>query len=206
MWYDTIRMGIGLVLLLIVWRLMIKSPIVNKKTTTIKLSVIGLVLTIALTLTPFENLFYTFPTLQSVFNYTQTEEIKLFVNGEKSSFVLYGGGASSSLHKMYARVEDGYKIDTSVPKLVLMKSENSSTFMVYQYQNTDDYYVYVISRSDENSADISDNISSEFKQLVGLQEQTQRYYITSLTYVNDIDENYEITVNGNVVAVGRDIN
>lgn len=165
--------------------------------------VILCVLTIALvTLSafiPFENLFVTFPTPEAAFKYVnfENEDVKLVVPGNESALIV-GENRGTNTYLIIPKDENGWKIGLgSNTKRVVYKVTNNIIVTVYQYKNTDDYYITLFSLGTSGDvAQVADNRGSKF--IPFKQDNTEfaeSSYMFS-AYVSKFDNRYRLIVNG----------
>ena len=143
---------------------------------------ISIIFMIVLAFIPFENLFITFSSPEKAFHYYQGSKtkVKLVVKGKDSDLVI------------------GEDDDTHISHTYGMY--NSTSVDVYQYKNTNDYFVAIF---DTNGGDsqITDSFNSKFSSLVQPIDVLEKTYVTYYTNIQDFTDEYWVNVNGEKIIV-----
>ncbi len=193
--FGLIRVLIG-VIFFIIYLLIAKITKLNLKKRHYILSVFAsIVLITVLAFVPFENLFVTFSSPKAVFNYMNfgKSEIKLIVTGNKTAFVI--GGENTNKLLIVPKTENGWKIGTGYKtQKAYSKITDDLIIDVYQYQNTDDYYIAVY-KINGGQFDITDSNDSVFYPLGNTSFYT--YY----AYIPKYNSHYWILVNGEKIVL-----
>lgn len=121
----------------------------------------------------------------------------LVVEGEESAWVL-GDEVSDIIPKSGT----GWKLSLvgDLKTIITNISLNGIGFWVYQYKDSEDYYI-MVSDPKGGAADVTDNRNSEFYYLTDDSNTLDLTYYTYYAYVNNIDDEYTLIVNGEVIPV-----
>ncbi len=151
---------------------------------------------------PFENLFITFSSPEKVFNYCYTKKTKakLVVEGKDSDLVI-GEDDDAHIYLIVPKVANGWKIGMwTNTKLISYEMYNSISVDVYQYKNTNDYFVSILDMNGGYSQ-ITDSFQSEFSALEQPMDVLEKTYVTYYTNIQDFTDEYWINVNGEKIIV-----
>lgn len=147
---------------------------------------------------PFENLFVTFDSPITAYNYYHVGDtaIDVRIDGENSSYVIDCESESKSTYFIIPKVEDGWKLPTLLNnQFVAFASSDKITADVIQYKNTKDYYVVIDTNVEGLS--ISDDYNTEFRSSIIYDNYGVITKILYYAYIPYFDSQYTITVNGN---------
>ena len=154
-----------------------------------------LIAAIMLSLCRIENVFYTFPTVESVAAYVCGDDVNCIVDGKSSSLILYTDEDSYTM-MIAPRQKSGYKIGTDIrTKRVLEYLGDGYAVYILEYMGIEDHYIYIAGRSDTSEVSVEDSCHSkfvEFKEenvfgnvkftdyqaLVFIEEYTEGYVVT----------------------------
>lgn len=201
MLFGLFRLIFGIAIFVILYFLIKKSHSKHKKLYLIINFFVSVAISTILALIPIENSFMTFSSLESVYDYTHIENIELVVNGEQTDFVVSTLMRNEYNYSIFPKTDKGWKIGmASDIKSVSTSLYGGASINVYRYKNSNDYYVSVYN-SDGGPLEITDDRGSVFQST----EQTvyklnQTYYIY-YAYVNSLDDQYELIINGNTVKI-----
>ncbi len=151
---------------------------------------------------PFENLFITFSSPEKVFNYCYTKKtkVKLVVEGKDSDLVI-GEDDDAHIYLIVPKVANGWKIGMwTNTKLISYEMYNNISVDVYQYKNTNDYFVSILDMNGGYSQ-ITDSFQSEFSALEQPIDVLEKTYVTYCTNIQDFTDEYWINVNGEKIIV-----
>ncbi len=194
MTYSSVRMLIGLIILIFFIVKVVKDNGKKKGTAIAFMIVFYMILTSLSSLLPVENLFISFPSVESVFDYTDSGDIKTVVEGEESALVIYENEDSFS-SIVLPKTDDGYKIGTFFSHSTLSKTTTLNAMItVDQASGTQDYYVEVSPTKNNFPVEVSDNRDSVFEIYISENETTTNLY--HYVYVKDLDESYQIIIDG----------
>ena len=179
-----------------------KSNLVNKRKWIILSIFMSVCLCVLSCIGPIENAFITFPTIESAYKYYYSNEgnIKLIVGGKESDLVIgQKDNDNTKLIAIMPKTNYGWKIGTGVDvnRVTSTITYDVSTD-VYQYKNSDDYYI-IIDSVKGCELEISDNRNSKFDCLSGNNKNNQSHY-AYCSYVHCFDEDYVITVDGKPIS------
>lgn len=140
--------------------------------------------------------FIPFSSPENAYKYVYGGETFIVVEGIESDYII-GNKDAKYLNKS----EKGWKvpiINISVTKG--MKRIDSTTIYVSQYNFSDDYYVTVLD-SENNTLELKDNRNSTFYKSNNEENDSNMKSCIYYTYVNKINNEYVITVNGEDVKL-----
>ena len=164
--------------------------------------VIAAIFSIIFMFIPFENLFITFSSPEKVFNYCYTKKTKakLVVEGKDSDLVI-GEDDDAHIYLIVPKVANGWKIGMwTNTKLISYEMYNSISVDVYQYKNTNDYFVSILDMNGGYSQ-ITDSFQSEFSALEQPMDVLEKTYVTYYTNIQDFTDEYWVNVNGEKIIV-----
>lgn len=177
----------------------IKSNIVNKRKWIVTSFLMSIVLVGLSYIGPIENAFITFPTAESAYNYSKEGSVKYIIEGEESDLAIgkkENDKAYANILAIIPKTNDGWKLSTLGDlKRVTSSSLRGVSIDVYQYKNSDDYYIMVYCFNG-SELDIKDNRNSNFGCYESYNKDIKNYY----SYIHCFDEEYVITVDGNPIS------
>ena len=198
--YGLIRLCIGCIVFGCI-KLKFKELIKTRRHK-IYILVIAAIFSIIFMFIPFENLFITFSSPEKVFNYCYTKKtkVKLVVEGKDSDLVI-GEDDDAHIYLIVPKVANGWKIGMwTNTKLISYEMYNSISVDVYQYKNTNDYFVSILDMNGGYSQ-ITDSFQSEFSALEQPIDVLEKTYVTYYTNIQDFTDEYWINVNGEKIIV-----
>ena len=148
---------------------------------------------------PVEKLFLRFDSPNEAYEYTNSADILLMVDGNESTFVI-GESKDAINHLIVPKSEnDSWKIGiiTDIKRVQSNLYENAS-INIYRYNNSQDYYIELISLQPGN-VDVSDSIGTDFSSLereVGPNGET---YVIYYAFLDNLPDSYKVTLGGNVI-------
>lgn len=171
-----------------------RSHIIRKRQWYLISFIIVTILTTLSALVPIENAFITFPSLESAYSYTHLEEAKLIVNGNKTDFVI-GQKGDTYTYTIIPKSDKGWKLTrgTDIKQTNNIVHEGYIIY-VYQYKNSDDYYITVLDTKGGESK-ITDNHNSKFYYLNKTNSTLNQTFYTYYAYINNLDDQYTIEIN-----------
>ena len=200
--YSYIRLIIVIVLFFVEIYLQNKSKIIKLGNKYIFWTlIINLVFLLALGFMPVEKLFLRFDSPNEAYEYTESADILLTVDGNESTLVI-GESKNSINHLIVPKSEnDSWKIGiiTDIKRVQSNLYENAS-INIYRYNNSQDYYIELIALH-EGDIDISDSLGTDFYQLervVGVNSDT---YIICYGYINSLPDFYNVVMNGETIEL-----
>ena len=200
MFFAIIRIIFGSIAFIICFLLIRKSQVIHKHRWSIVALVVAVILTTISALIPFENAFITFSSPASSYNYNNSGNVKLIVDGEKTDFVV-GVKGDADVYLIIPKSSDGWKLGMGLDtKRTFQTISNGIVIYMYQYKNTDDYYITILD-TNGGSTDIADNRNSEFRYLEKFNDTLGKSFFTYYAYINNYDDQYVVTVNGNSIKI-----
>lgn len=149
---------------------------------------------------PFENVFVTFSTPESAFSYANLGNVKLVIDGSKTNFVVAEKG-DTNIYSIIPKTEKGWKLSVGIDtKNIIQKVCNGIVIYVYQYKNTDDYYITIFD-TNGGPLGVADSYNSEFSYSTRIDEHLNETFYTYYTYVQELDNQYCLTVNGRSISL-----
>ena len=199
--FYTIRAIIGIVLFIICLIIINKKRfLAHKRRLTIVSFIMVLLLTTVTFFVPVENLFITFPTLESSYKYNNSNCIDLIVDGEKSAFVV---GSQNDIDNYFIvpKSNDGWKLGMGFNKKIIEKKILDDIIIyLYQYKGTNDYYITIFNVK-RDSLNISDSINSKFQYTEKYNNVECKNYYAYFAYIGNLNYNYTLTVNGKTIKM-----
>lgn len=203
MFYVTVRIILCVIIFAICLFIANKSKLQKKKVLKSAIVIVCLALCIAFNFIPFENLFVTFPTAQSSYKYTSSGDADIIINGEETDLVISDKDNGNNNVLIIPKTKDGWKIGRAVDtKLTAYKNSNGVSIRVYQYKDSQDFYV-VLTDINNNLKSVSDSINSKFESREIINSSNDLYY-EYFAYVNNLDENYSLKFNEKIVYINQE--
>jgi hypothetical protein len=185
-------------IVLIICFLIIKKSAVIKKSRWYSISFIVAFLLYSLSCwVPVENAFITFSSPESAFRYTNSGDVMLVVEGEESAWVL-GDEFSDIIPKSGSRWK--FSIAGDLNTIISDISLNGIDFSVDHYMDSDDYYI-TVTNPNGGVIDVTDNRNSKFFHIEKYNNMLDITYYIYYAYVHDLDDEYTLIVNGEVITV-----
>lgn len=200
MLFAIIRLAFWSIAFIISFLLIKKSRVINKRRWSIVAFFVAVILITISALIPIENALITFSSPKSAYNYNNSGNVKLIVDGEKTDFVV-GEKGDADVYAIIPKANGGWKIGMGLDtKRIIQTISDGITIYVYQYKNTSDYFITVFDAKG-GSSDITDNHNSEFKCLEKTNSTLGKTFYTYYAYINNFDAQYSLTVNGNSIQI-----
>lgn len=202
--YGIVRIIIGCFFLFCSIIAIRRSKIIRKRILYIISSITSLILITVLAFLPFENLFFTFDSPKAAYKYYNfgSSNINLVIKGDKSDFVI----ASKKDFDEYLIVpknDNGWKIGIgSNTKRIIQKVSDEVAVYVYQYKDTEDYFITVLDLKGGNSK-ITDSYGSEFYSFKKTNNSLGKTFTTYYTHISKLDSYYFVTVNDTQIIVNK---
>ncbi len=194
--FGVVRLVFWVGLLFVGLFVMNKSKLSHKKQYVIAIGIIIIVLWVLSNLIPIENFFVTFSSPEDAFNYVNSEDVKLVIQGKNSDFVIGERDSTNFVYMIIPKNENGWKIGRGLDtKLRMQKMHNGIFINVYQYKNTGDYYL-VVSGASGSKLQIKDSLDSQFLYFENINNKTSETYITYYASIFKIDAQYWINIDG----------
>lgn len=193
--FGSIRFFLWLAVLLICFILLRKSNIRHKRRVFFLSLASVIVLGTISYIVPVENALITFQSPESAFHYTNSGDIKLVLEGQNTDMVI------SSKNEIYTYIllpknNNGWKIGSGADiKTIAKKTSEDVIVDVYQYKNSNDYFITVFV-TNGGAADVSDNQESTFYSLSQYNDVLESYYNTYYAHIQNWNDQYILIVNG----------
>ena len=145
--YSIVRFFIEMLLILIAF-IIGRQCFRNSKPKQITVYVVTFFIMLIAYLVPFENWFYTFPSVDKAYTYIANDTIQVIVEGESSAFVLASNERGKTAHiHVFSKDKDGWKLCNGFDvKQIKTSFINECSLQVYRYKNSEDYYVIISDR------------------------------------------------------------
>ena len=181
-----------------------KSHTARKQIWLIITFIMMIVLITVSSLIPIENTFLNFSTPESSYKYNNSGDVKLIVNGEKTDFIV-GSKGDTDIYTIVPKADEGWKLGMGLDiKNVSRVIFNGISIHVYQYKNSNDYYITILD-TDGGLLDITDTRNSEFMYLYKENDSLNKTYYTYYAYINGFDIPYSITVNDKEIRIQKSL-
>lgn len=151
---------------------------------------------------PLENLFITFNSPKDAYEYYNLgkSNIQLVVEGENSDFVIDCKNDSDT-YLIIPKTPNGWKIGIgSNTKRIIQKLSKGITIYVYQYKNTNDYYITILDTTG-GETDIRDNYNTKFYCLKRRNVSLGKTFVTYYAHISSFNSEYNIIVNDNKIVL-----
>ena len=184
----------------VLFQLIQRSKIKNKKSTTIITIIICLILLSLTAVFPVENLFIQFKSAESAFRYSSRGTIEYVIHGSDSCMVVYSDRSSTYNDSLLPMSEHGYQLPNYYGVKVISNEifENGS-FEVLQLAGSKNYYVRgVVILDNDNIQAVDCNGNKVFTIQTG-DGRTTLFYALADTY----ESGYWFTINGENVVISR---
>ena len=154
-----------------------------------------LIATITLSLCRIENVFYTFPTAESVAAYACGDDVNCIVDGKSSSLILYTDEDSYTM-MIAPRQKSGYKIGTDIRTKWISNTLGNGVVYILEYMGIEDHYVCIMLHSDTSEISVEDSCNSKFvefkeENVFGNVEFTD---YQALAFIEEYTEGYTVTI------------
>ena len=202
--YIIVRLIIGCIFLVCSILAIKKSKVILKHRLYIAFTSLSVILFVALTFLPFENLFVTFDSPQAAHEYYNLgkSNIELIVEGDDCDFIIDRKNDSNT-YLIIPKTADGWKVGiSSNTKTILQKISNSIVLYVYQYQNSNDYFITIFDTNGGKST-VSDEHNTKFFSLESSNDYLGKTFVTYYAHVNNFNSQYSITVNNEKIMFGE---
>jgi hypothetical protein len=200
--YNIIRIIIGCIFLVCSIAVIKKSKTIRKRIFYAIFSGISIVLITVLTFLPFENLFITFNSPKSAYEYYNfgKSNIELVVEGNNCDFIIDRQNYSDT-HLIIPKSADGWKIGIGLyTKRIVKNFSNGITIYVYQYKNTSDYFITILNTSGGEST-VSDEYNTKFYSLERYDNSLDKTFVTYYGHLTNFNTEYSVMVNDNNINI-----
>lgn len=191
--YGIVR-GIIFIIVLSIY-LSVCCKLLRNKAQKVVLAIFCLFVAATLAVIPFENVFLSFQTCESAFQYQQMGSIEKMVGGANSELVFYRKSGTYTYSSVIFPKEDGrWKLSNWFDTKIILNTEKDDwNIIVYCYKG-EDYYIKLFNAFDSGDHVISDNQETVF-------EQANIDYLTYLGYIDWDRQEYSITIDGTEYAI-----
>lgn len=200
--YNIVRFIIGCIFLIFSIIAIKKSKIIRKHILYIVLTSFSIILIVVLLFLPFENLFVTFDSPKAAYEYFifGKSNIELIVEGDNSDFIVDCKNDSDT-YLIIPKTADGWKIGIGADtKKIVQKLSNGIVLNVYQYKNTNDYFVTILDTNGGESI-ITDEHNTKFYSLERNNDYLGKTFITYYAHIDKLNPQYSVIVNDNKIVV-----
>ena len=200
--FGVIRIILGGIFFALSNILIIKLKLLHKKQLIIVSLVVALVMITSLSFVPFENAFITFNSPEASYNYTKfgKSNVELVVSGNYSDFVVDVESSSEQSYLIIPKNSDGWKIGLGInTKKIDQIFVDGISVNLYQYKNTDDYFINIIGFVDEMQK-VSDSCNSVFYSLEKENAFLGTVYICYFAHIGEYNSDYSITIGNATVS------
>ena len=200
--YGVVRLIIGCLFFGCSAIVMKKNKAVNKFKLRVILAGLSVILVFVLGFLPFENLFITFQSPEAAYEYSNfgKSNVDLVVEGNNCDFVIEQENESYT-YLIIPKTSDGWKTEIGLnTKMISQKFFDGITVQVYQYKNTNDYFITVLD-TNGGEAKISDEYNTEFYRLERFDDVLQKNFVTYFAHISDLTIEYSLTVNGSKIEL-----
>lgn len=163
---------------------------------------LSVILVTVLAFLPIENSFVTFDSPKAAYEYFNSgkSNIELVVKGDNCDFII-DRKKDSDTYLIVPKTANGWKIGIGwETKRIVQKFSGGVVVYVYQYKNTNDYFVTVSDINGEKLT-ISDEYNTEFYPLERTDNALGKTFVTYYAHITDLDSQYSVTVNGSKIVL-----
>ena len=200
--FIILRLIIGFIFLLFMVIIIKKIKYKYKFKGYIFSAVLSIILITVIAFLPFENLFITFDSPEAAYNYVNfgKSNIELVVSGKNCDFIIDDKKTSYS-YLIVPKCKEGWKIGIGVnTKMIMSKIYNDIVINVFQYKNTNDYFIVLLNTKGE-SINLKDSNNSVFYSLEKSNEQLNETFITYFINVINLDSEYWLSIDGERIPI-----
>ena len=165
---------------------------------------LSVLLFVVLTFLPFENLFITFDSPKAAYEYFNSgkSNIELVVEGDDCDFIIDRKNDSDT-YLIIPKTADGWKIGVgSNTKRIVQKLSNGIVLYVYQYKDTNDYFITILDTNGGEST-VSDEYNTKFFSLERYNDSLEKNFVTYYAHITNLNPRYSVIVNNNKIVLGN---
>lgn len=194
------------VIFLIIGLFIIRKLTINKKRSLYVICVIIIIFLGSISnLFPIENKFITFASPESAFNYMNFGNVNDIVSGKNTDMVIATKG-DLQVYSIIPKTNEGWKISVGLnTKKIIKKFYENITIYVYQYKNTEEYYIKILNK-EGGRIEIVDNINSNFHCLIEKNNTLEKDFYTYIAYIHNFNNQYLLTVDGITISFSENSN
>lgn len=177
-----------------------RSHLAHKRRWSVAALIAAMILTTISGLIPIENALVTFSSPQAAYQYRNGGQIELVVEGAETDLVV-GTKGDGDVYEIIPKSNGGWKLGMGFnTKSIAQSRSDSIAIDVYQYKDSDDYYITVL---DINGGPlvIADSQGTQFQCLERPNSALNTTFYTYFAYINGYDAQYRLTVNGKTIIV-----
>lgn len=152
---------------------------------------------VMLSLGRIENVFYSFPTAESVAEYVCGDHVLNIIDGKNSSLIVYSDDEGVIKMMITPRQKSGYKIGSDFHKKTI-SSDYTHGYLVdiLRYKDVEDCYITIIGIFNTPEISVEDNCNSKFveskeENVFGNVEFTD---YMALAFIEEYTEGYTVTI------------
>ena len=202
--YNIIRLIIGCIFLVCSITVIKKSKVIRKHLLCIVFTGLSVMLIAVLAFLPFENLFVTFDSPKAAYEYYNLgkSNIELVVEGDDCDFIIDRKNDSDT-YLIIPKTADGWKIGVgSNTKRIVQKLSNGIVLYVYQYKDTNDYFITILDTNGCEST-VSDEYNTKFFSLERYNDSLEKNFVTYYAHITKLNPRYSVIVNDNKIVLGN---
>lgn len=192
--YSILRFFILILIIVITYFCIQHSKRIKNKRRSIVISLILICICVPLILytIPFEDAFLSFSSPVVAYGYCNTGSAMIVVDGEQSSMVVSVEGNNSTSNRIFPKEGNEWKLGSLLAQgRIYNKNFGEYSLSVYQYRETNDYYIFVEDYTG-TTTEISDSENSSFQTLPIIFAGCCYSY----TCIQNFNENYALSING----------
>lgn len=179
-----------------------KSKIARKKVVCALAVILCFASVTASAVFPVENLFVSFGSPESVFDYTHLGKAGDIVYGKNSCMVIYTDRSSTGGHYIVPKTEKGCRIPGYFyAKRISHKFDKNGSFDVYKASGTDDCYIVGVIISDSSEPEIVDDRNEPVENTVIKMDDTDTNTVIVYAYTENFSNDYCLYIDGVKTAV-----
>lgn len=206
--YSLVRATMSAVVFIVAFFAMKKLKLFTerKKLLIFATLVIWLVFSLSVEFIPFENLFVSFKSPEAAYHYYcgVKSSVELIVEGEDCDLIV-GKKKGGLTELLIPKTSDGWKVGIYTnKKLKYYGSFDGVWIRVYQFKNSNDYYI-LVHASARGEVTIADSYGTEFYPVGGARLQPEKSFFY-YGYIANFDTQYTLTVNGDTIVCDEENN
>lgn len=200
MFFVIIRLAFGMLVFGMCFFLIKKSQLIHKRKWCFVSFLTTVILITVSALIPLENVFITFSSPESAYHYNHFGNVRMVVHGKRTDFVV-GEQNDTNIYAIVPKSDSGWKLGMGLDtKRIVQTISDRVTIYVYQYKNTNDYYITALDTSG-GSLEITDRYGAKFQCLETVNSTLNKIFYTYYASINNFDDQYTLNVNGNMIIV-----
>ena len=195
--FGVIRILVGILVFLLCFIFVKCSKLLNKWPYYLVSGVVTITIITVLAFIPLENAFISFESAEQAYRYVIADDLDIdtIVEGEISDLVV-GRNGSSSTYLIIPKDKTGWKLGLGIDtKTKAQRIVNDIIIRVYQYKNSQDYFITVMN-ANGGPLDIEDANHSIFKTQTWENTVLDQTFVTYYASVPNLSPQFWIAVNG----------